>query len=90
MHFIKSTTWKSQNITNKLSLLNQPKHSDCCLRQLSNFSGISRQEQVHFQSNDQVYFVLDQHAKLDLYSASSLKHTDGHVAPLGHIILIPS
>jgi hypothetical protein len=40
------------------------------LRQLLKVSG---QEQVHFQSNDQVYFVLDQHAKLDLYSASSMK-----------------
>ena len=33
------------------------------------------------------FFVLDQQAELDLYSASSLKQ---HVAPLGHIILIPS
>jgi hypothetical protein len=37
-------------------------------------------------------FVLDQHAELDFYSASSLKQqsADKHVAPLGHIILIPS
>ena len=37
-------------------------------------------------------FVLDQYAELDFYSASSLKqHSVGtHVAPLGHIILIPS
>ena len=37
-------------------------------------------------------FVLDQHAYLDFYSASSLKQqsADRHVAPLGHIILIPS
>jgi hypothetical protein len=35
---------------------------------------------------------LDQHAELDFYSASSLKHqSEGiHIAPLGHIILIPS
>jgi len=35
--------------------------------------------------------VLDQHAELDLYSASSLKQQSAgrHVAPLGHIILIP-
>ena len=37
-------------------------------------------------------FVLDQHAWLDFYSASSLKQQSmgRHVAPLGHIILIPS
>ena len=49
-------------------------------------------EQVNFQWNDdEVRFVLDQHAKLDLYSAGSLKQksADRHVAPLGHIILIP-
>ena len=39
-----------------------------------------------------VRFVLDQHAELDFYSASSLKQQSGdrHVAPLGHIILILS
>jgi hypothetical protein len=38
-----------------------------------------------------VRFVLDQHAELDFYSASSLKQqsTDRHVALLGQIILIP-
>ena len=37
-------------------------------------------------------FVLDQHAELDFNSASSLKQQSSgrHVAPLGHIILIPS
>jgi hypothetical protein len=37
-------------------------------------------------------FVLDQHAELDLHSASSQKQqsADKHVAPLGHIIPIPS
>jgi hypothetical protein len=42
--------------------------------------------------DDVVCFVLDQHAALDFYSASSLKQqsADKHVAPLGHIILIPS
>ena len=36
--------------------------------------------------------MLDQHAELDFYSASSLKQQSvgRHVAPLGHIILIPS
>jgi hypothetical protein len=34
-----------------------------------------------------VHFVLDQHAELSFYSASSLKQQS---APLRHIILIPS
>jgi hypothetical protein len=40
--------------------------------------------------DDDVYFVLDQYAELDLYSASSLKQQyDGrHVASREHIILI--
>jgi hypothetical protein len=62
-------------------------------RQFSNFSAISRWEQVNFQWNDdEVRFVLDEHAELDLYRASSLKQqsADRHVTPLGHIILIPS
>jgi hypothetical protein len=38
-----------------------------------------------------VTFVLDQHAEFDFYSASSLKQSVvKHVAPLGHIILIPN
>ena len=49
---------------------------------------------INFQSDDTcnyIWFVLDQHAKLDFYSASSLKQqsADRLVAPLGHIILIP-
>ena len=50
-------------------------------------------EQVNFQwDDDEVRFVLDQHAELDFYSASSLKQQSAgrHVIPLGHIILIPS
>jgi hypothetical protein len=41
---------------------------------------------------NEVRFVLDHYAELDCYSASSLKqHSAGrHVAPLRHIILIPS
>ena len=57
------------------------------------FSAISCREQVNFQwDDDEVGFVLDQHAELDFYSASSLKQqsADRHVAPLGHINLIPS
>jgi hypothetical protein len=39
-----------------------------------------------------VRLVLDQHAELNFYSASSLKQQSAgrHVAPLEHIILIPS
>ena len=51
------------------------------------------QEQVNFQWNgDSVHFVLDQYDQLDFYSTSSLKQQSAHrhVAPLGHIILIPS
>jgi hypothetical protein len=57
------------------------------------FSAISWREQVNFQwDDDEVRFVLDQHAELDFYSASSLKQqfADRHVASLGHIILILS
>jgi hypothetical protein len=41
---------------------------------------------------DNVHFVLDERTSLEYYTASSLKqHSAGrHVAPLGHIILIPS
>jgi hypothetical protein len=43
-------------------------------------------------NDDHVCFVLDQHAELDMYSARSPKkqYAGRHVAPLGHIILIPS
>jgi len=64
--------------------------NDFCLRQLSNFSAISWREQVHFKRNDDDEFrlVLDQHALLNFYSASSLKQqsTDRYVAPLGHMV----
>jgi hypothetical protein len=42
----------------------------------------------NFDNDNNVHLVLDQNNYLDLYSASSL--LDRHVAPLGHIILIPS
>ena len=48
-------------------------------------------EHINFQWDvDEVRFVLDQHAELDMYSASSLKQqsADRHVAPLGYVILI--
>jgi hypothetical protein len=53
------------------------------------FTGID----FYFQWDDEdVHFVLDQHALLDFNSASSLKQQSAgrHVAPFGHIILIPS
>ena len=56
-------------------------------------SAISWREQVNFQKDDdEVRFVLDQHAELDLYSAISLTHQSAvrPVAPLGHTILNPS
>ena len=45
----------------------------------------------HGENDNEVHFVLDQHAVLDFYSASSLKQqsVNRHVAPLGHIIPIP-
>ena len=41
--------------------------------------------------DDEVRSVLDQHAELNFYTASSLKQQSvgKHVAPLGHIIMIP-
>ena len=54
---------------------------------------MSWREQVNFQwDDDEVRFVLEQHAELDFYNASSLKQQSAgrHVAPLGHIILIPN
>ena len=56
-------------------------------------SAISWQKQVNFQwDNDEIRFALDQHAELDIYSASALKQQSAgkHVVPLGHIILILS
>ena len=54
---------------------------------------ISWRKQVNFQwDDDETRFILDQHAELYFYSASSLKQQSAgrHVAPLGHIILISS
>jgi len=56
-------------------------------------SAIFQREQVNFQWDvGEVRFVLDQHPELEFYSDSSLKQQSAsrHVAPLGHIILIPS
>ena len=49
-------------------------------------------EQVNYQwDDDEVRFVLDQHAELDFNSASSLNQqfAGRNVIPFGHIILIP-
>ena len=69
--------------------------SDYCLTPTQQFvfAAISWREQVNFQWNDdEVRFVLDQHAELNFNSVGSLKQQSvgRHVAPLGHIILIPS
>ena len=56
-------------------------------------SPISWRKQGNYEwDDDEVCIVLDQHAEVDLYSASSLKQQSAgrHVAPFGHIILIPS
>ena len=66
---------------------------DYCLTPIHHFSAISWREQVNFQrDDDEVCFVLSQQVELDFYSASSPKQQSAgrHVAPLGHIILIPS
>ena len=56
-------------------------------------SAISLRQQANFQwEDDEVRFIRDQNGELDFYSASSLKQqsADRHVAPLGHISLIPN
>jgi hypothetical protein len=52
---------------------------------------MSWREQVNFQwDDDEVHFVLDQHAEFDFYSASSLKQqsADRHVVPLRHMLFL--
>jgi len=64
--------------------------SNCCLT-LSNFSAISRREQVTFwRDDDDVCFAPHQNTQMDFYSASSLKQqsADRNITPLGQIILI--
>ena len=50
------------------------------------------QSNIQLDNDDEVRFVLDQHAEFDLYSASSLtqQSADRHVAPFEQITLIPS
>jgi hypothetical protein len=62
-------------------------------RQMSNCFSYIMARTCYFQwHDDDVRFVLDQHAEFDFHFASSLKQQSvgRHVAPLGHIILIPS
>jgi hypothetical protein len=54
---------------------------------------IKSMKKFNFQwDDDEVRFVLDKHAMLDFYCASSLKQqsSDKLFAPFWHIILIPS
>jgi hypothetical protein len=62
--------------------------ADCCLMPTQQFFSYTMAR----WNDDEVRFVLDQHTKLDFYSTSQLKQqsADGHVAPLGYIILIPT
>jgi hypothetical protein len=50
------------------------------------------ENKLHSWNDEDVRFVLDQHAQLDLYSISSQKQQSvgRHVAPLENIFLIPS
>ena len=68
--------------------------SDCCLTPIQQFFGYIMARTSYFQwDDDEVPFVLDQHAELDFfYSASSLKQQSAgrYVAPLRHIILTSS
>jgi hypothetical protein len=62
--------------------------SDICLALNEQFSAyvMARTSKIRQDEGD-VFFVLDQHAELDLDSASSLKHAASrHITPLGHIM----
>ena len=68
--------------------------SDCCFPPIQQVFQLYHGENklIFSWDDDEVNFVLDQHAELDFYSANKLKQqsADRHVRPLGHIILIPS
>ena len=68
--------------------------SDCCLLKANSaiFQLYHGESKLIFIETMMRSKVLDQHAELDFYSASSLKQQsmDRHVVQLGHIILIPS
>ena len=50
--------------------------SNCCLASNKQYSVISRREQVKFMMNTPsgVRFVINEHAYLDIHSASALQH----------------
>ena len=83
---------KKNNIIATVPQLEREWVTDCCLKPHQHFfPAISWREQVNFQwDDDEVRFVLEQHAYLALYIASSLRQqsVDRHVATPGHIILI--
>ena len=61
------------------------------ITKMSNISAIAWTEHIIFWRDDEdVRFVLDQHIKLDFYSDSWQQWAGRCVAPLGHIIPIPS
>jgi hypothetical protein len=66
--------------------------SDCCLTPTQQFFSylMGRRCYIRWDDNN-VHFVLDQDALFDLYCSSSMKRksADRHVAPFGHMILIP-
>jgi len=68
--------------------------SDCCLMPKWAFFYhiMARMSYIQWNDDDDVRFVQDQHAKLNLYKASSQKQqfAGRHVAPLRHIMLILS
>jgi hypothetical protein len=67
---------------------------DCCLAPFEqHFSYImGRTIYIRWDDSDNDSFILDEHAWLDLYTASSLKRQpeSRHVTQVAHIILIPS
>jgi len=67
--------------------------SDFCLTPTQQFFSylMARTSYIRWDDNN-VRFVLDQDAQFDFYCSSSMKRksADRHVAPFGHIILIPS
>ena len=67
--------------------------SEYCIASIQQlFSYIMASTSYNQWNDDDVCFILDQHAEFDLYSASSQKQqsADSYVALLGHILLIPS
>jgi hypothetical protein len=74
-----------------MSSLNIPINNENC--ELSTLYWIPKFQKNQFLNLfNKVRFILDQHAELDFYSASSLKQQSAgrNVTPFGHIILIPS